>query len=268
MTKTLPVLALAFMIAGAAACTTRADIEKVPIGTEVDLTRQDGGVVRGTLTARDQAAVRIGAGPASRSIPRDQIVDVQAVGQAPVTLPPAARFREYSLPERTRLAVRLNSAVTSDASRVGDPVEATLTGAVIVEGTEVLPAGSVVRGEVEAVQPSHTGKGRARVAILFSSVQVAGRDDACAITARVDLTAASSHDNDVARIVIPAAGGAILGGLLGGGKGAVIGTVIGGGVGTAVVLTTPGRQVQLPRGTALSLSLGQPTDVRVPINRM
>jgi hypothetical protein len=34
-----------------------------------------------------------------------------------------------------------------------------------------------------------------------------------------------------------------------------------------VVLSTPGQEIRLPRGTALTLPLDQAVDVRVPINR-
>ena len=137
----------------------------------------------------------------------------------------------------------------------------------VVDGTEVLPAGSIVRGEVAAVQSAGKVKGRASLALLFSSVSVAGRDERYPIAARVALVAPATKGKDVAKIAIPAAGGAIIGGLIGGKKGAAIGTAIGGGGGAAVVLSTAGPQIRLPRGTVLSLPLDRAVDVRVPIIR-
>ena len=61
------------------------------------------------------------------------------------------------------------------------------------------------------------------------------------------------------------AGGAIIGGIVGGKKGAAIGTAVGGGAGTAVVLTTRGPQIRLDGGAVLSLPLEQGVEVRVPI---
>ncbi len=267
MMKMLPTFALTLMIAGAG-CANRVDLEKVPVGTQVEVTRQDGGVVRGTLAARDDKIVKVKVGSASRSVPRDQIADVQLVDETtPAALPAIAKFREFTLPEGTKLAVRLDSAVGSDSSRVEDPIEATLTDAVVVDGTEVIPAGSVVRGEVVAVHSAGKVKGRARLALLFSSVSVAGRDERYPIAARVDLMAPATKGKDVAKIAIPAAGGAIIGALLGGKKGAAIGTAIGGGAGATVVLSTRGPQIRLPRGTVLSLPLDRAVDVRVPINK-
>ncbi len=85
--------------------------------------------------------------------------------------------------------------------------------------------------------------------------------------ARLQHTAPSTKGDDAKKIGIPAAGGAILGAILGGKKGAGIGAVIGGGAGTAVVLTTSGREVRLPRGTGLMVALDEAIDVRVPIKR-
>ena len=193
---------------------------------------------------------------------------MQLVDEAtPTPLPAIAKFREFTVPEGTKLAVRLDSAVASDSSRVEDPVEATLTEAVVVDGSEVLPAGAVVRGEVAAVQPAGKVKGRASLALRFSSVSVAGRDERYPIAARVDLLAPATKGEDAAKVAIPAAGGAIIGGLIGGKKGAAIGTAVGGGAGAAVVLSTAGEQIRLPRGAALSLPLDQAVDVRVPINQ-
>jgi hypothetical protein len=65
------------------------------------------------------------------------------------------------------------------------------------------------------------------------------------------------------KIGAPAAGGAIIGGIVGGKKGALIGTAAGGGAGTAVVLSTRGKEVRLSRGAVLKLRLSEPLTVRV-----
>ncbi|MDO8794103.1 MAG: hypothetical protein Q7J25_05735 [Vicinamibacterales bacterium] len=263
--KRLSTLALASVIA-AAGCGSSVDVEKVPVGAEVEVIRQDGGVVRGTLAERDERTVKVDVGSASRSVPREQIAEVRVVDEAkPTPLPPIARFREFTLPEGAKLVVRLDSAVGSDTSRVEDPVEAILSDAVVVDGVDVLPAGSVVRGNVAAAQPAGKVKGRASLALRFTSVSVAGRDERSAIMARTDMLAPATRGEDAAKIGIPAAGGAIIGGIIGGKKGAAIGTAVGGGGGAAVVLSTSGEEIRLARGALLTLSLDQAVEVRVPI---
>jgi hypothetical protein len=225
-------------------------------------------VVRGTLAARDEGTVKVDAGPTSRSIPRNEIAELRVVDPVkPTPLPAVAKFRELTLPEGTKLAVRLGSAVGSDTSRVEDPVEATLSEAVVVDGIDVFPVGSVVKGEVAAVQPAGKVKGRASLALRFTSIAVTGRDEPSAIVARTSLQASSTKGEDAAKIGIPAAGGAIVGGIIGGKKGAAIGTAVGGGAGTAVVLSTTGDEIRLARGAALTLTIERAIDVRVPITR-
>jgi hypothetical protein len=266
MMKILTTFALALMLAGAG-CSNRVDLEKVPVGAEVRVTRQDGGLVEGTLAARDDTTVKVKVGPATRSVPRDQIADVQLVTETPAPLPAIARFREFMVPAGTRLVVRLESAAGSDSSRTGDPIEATLTDAVMVGGTEVLPPGSLVRGEVAAAGPGGKVKGRASLELRFRSITVAGRDGQYPIAAHVSWLAPATKGKDAAKIAVPAAGGAIIGALIGGGNGAAIGAAIGGGGGTAVVLSTRGPQIRLARGTALLLPLVEAVDIRVPIKK-
>jgi len=266
MTKTLITCALALTIA-AAGCTKKVDLEKVPVGTEVQVTRQDGGVVQGTLAARDEKTVKVKVGTVNRSVPREQVAVVQVVADAPAPLPPIAKFREFTLPAGTALAVRLESAVGSDSSRAGDSIDATLTDAIVLDGTEVIPPGSVIRGEVASAESAGMVKGSASLALRFTSIAVAGRDERYPIAARVSWAAPTTKGKDAATIAVPAGAGAIIGGIVGGKKGAAIGAAIGGGGGAAVVMSKSGPQIRLPAGSALSLPLDSAVDVRVPIKR-
>jgi hypothetical protein len=253
----------------AAACTRgpSVDVETVPVGTQVAVTKEDGGVVQGKLTERDVKAVKVDVGRSVRTVPRETISDVRVVpAETPVVLPPTARFREYTVEEGTAIHVRLDTAVSSATSKVEDAVEGTLTRALIVDGTTVAPVGSRVRGEVTAVQPSPK-KGSASLAFRFNTLNIPGHDDPYAIVAGINRVAPSEKKDDAITIGAPAAAGAIVGGIIGGKKGAVIGAVVGGGAGTAIVLTTPGKDISLPSGTEVTMTLKNPVDIRVPINK-
>lgn len=268
MTKML--LSFALVLSSVCAgCANPPDVEKLPVGSDIELTRQDGGVIRGKLAARDEKAVQLESSTSMRSVPREEIADVRVVDETKpaAPLPPVARFREFTVPAGTKLVVRLNTAVASDTSRIEQPVEATLTNAVVIDGTTIIPAGSAVGGEVASVEGSGKVKGRARLALRFHSISVDGHDAPYRIAARVDRLAPATKGEDAAKIAIPGAAGAIIGGIAGGKKGAAIGGAIGGGAGTAVVLSTTGEEVRLPRGTVLTLPLDQPIEVRVPIER-
>ena len=267
MTRVCRTLISLLLLGAGAGCSRAVDLEQVPIGTAVDVTRQDGGVVRGTLTSRDDRNVQLATGPATaRSVRRDQIADVQLVDDAARPLPAAAKFREVIVPEGTGLVVRLDSSLGSDTSHVNDPVEATLTEAVVVDGVDILPAGTVVTGAVTTADSSANVSGRASLAVRFRSL--VSRDETYALSATVHQTAASTKVSDARTIGIPAAGGAIIGAIVGGKKGAGIGAVIGGGAGAAVVLTSAGSELRWPRGTELSIALDEDLTVRMPIARV
>jgi hypothetical protein len=245
-------------------CSTRVDPDKVPVGTAVQVTRQDGGLVEGTLAARDEKTVTVKAGRTARTVPRGEIADLKVITPDRPAEPPAvAKFREFTVPEGTPLKLTLETAVSSETSNVGDAVEARLAEAVRVDDVEVVPAGSVVRGTVTAAQSAGKVKGRASLALHFESVEV--RQERYVMSAGIAVEAASTKKKDAAKIGIPAAAGAVIGGIIGGGKGAAAGAAIGGGGGTAVVLMTEGKPVAFGAGASITVTLAKAVDVRVPL---
>lgn len=176
----------------------------------------------------------------------------------------ATAAREVTLPVGTRLPVVLDTGVGSDTSRVEQPVQAHIARAVVVNGQTVLPAGTRVSGVVTDARRSGKVKGLAHVGVRFNSLTPRGDDERYQIrTAAVGRTAPSTKKKDALEIGAPAAGGAIIGALVGGKKGAAIGTAAGGGAGTAVVLSTRGKEVHLPKGSALTLRLSAPVTIRI-----
>src|SRR5438105_557086 len=100
----------------------RKDVDQVPVGSEVQVTRQDGGLVEGTLSGKDETAVRVSNGPTTRSVPRKEIAEVRVPAPAPVPEsaapapagerarvtrpepPPRATFREVTVPAATKIS--------------------------------------------------------------------------------------------------------------------------------------------------------------------
>jgi hypothetical protein len=193
------------------------------------------------------------------------LAPLPTAGGAGAAARPAPAWRELVVPAGTQLEIRLDEAVASDTSRVEEAVRATLVDTVEVHGVTAIPAGSAVTGNVTKARRSGKVKGVAELAIRFDSVRPAGGEARYGVrTGLVTRRAATTRKKDALSIAAPAAGGAILGGLLGGKKGALIGTTIGGGAGTAVVLSTRGKEVRLPRGAILAIKLLEPVTVRVP----
>lgn len=255
------------LVATAACGTTEgADLEKIPVGSEVALTRQDGGVVQGRLTERDASTVKVAVGSTVRTVPVTDVAVAQVVDDTtPVALPAAAKFREYTVPAGTTLSVTLTTGADSRTAKVGQEVSGTLTEGLTVDGVTVVPAGSVVSGVVTAAEPSGKVKGRASLSLTFRTLQVEGHDGAYTIDADKSFVANATKTDDAAKIAVPTVGGAVIGGIIGGKKGAVIGGVVGGGAGTAVVLTTTGDEVTLSPGTTLKTDLTAPVEIKVPI---
>ena len=187
---------------------------------------------------------------------------VATTGHADAADAPA--WREVTIPAGTALAVVLDTPVTSATSRVEDHVTAHLARSLSVHGETVLAEGTRVSGAVTDATRSAKVKGRAHVAVRFDTLTPRGDDRRYTIhTASVGRTAPGTKKKDALEIAAPAAGGAIIGALIGGKKGAVIGTAAGGGAGAAVVLSTRGKEVSLPKGSALMLRLSQPLTIRV-----
>jgi len=256
------------------ACNRGADIDKLPAGSEVNVTRADGGVVHGNLVRADADAVVLTSRGEEETVARRDIADVRVVpagaagtARDDAALPPSARFRDVHVPAGTELSVALDTSVASDVSHSGDPIRATLRDPILIDGASAVPAGAIVSGVVSSAQPSGKVSGRASLSLTFDRLEVAGGDAPYAIEATFSRTAAATKGEDAKKIGVPAVGGAILGGIFGGKKGAVIGGAVGGGAGTAVVLSTSGDEVRVPRGTALTLHLDHAVSVHVPLRR-
>jgi hypothetical protein len=172
--------------------------------------------------------------------------------------------RDVTIPSGTVLRLRVTRGFGSDFSRVEDPVTATLAQSIVIGGDTVLPAGSRVSGYVSDARRSGKVKGRGRVAVRFTRIVHADESETYAMSTRPWVAVApATKKKDAMTIGIPAAGGAVVGALVGGKKGAGIGAAAGGGAGTAVVLTTRGKDVRIGRGAILRVRLRQPLTVRM-----
>ena len=143
MTRALTTVAIAGL-ALAGACSRAPGIDEVPVGSHVQVTREDGALVEGRLTARDPEAVRVDVGPTTRAVPRREIADFRIKGSsASEPLPAVAKFREVTMPETTKLAIRLDTAVSSATTSVETPIRGQIVEAVVVDGVTAIPIGSV-----------------------------------------------------------------------------------------------------------------------------
>jgi hypothetical protein len=170
---------------------------------------------------------------------------------------------DLTLPAGTILPVTLETTVGSDISRVESPVHAHLRHAVTLHGVEVLPIGAAISGHVTAAQRPGKVKGRGYVAMRFTTLDTPGHGASPISTATVSHMAPATKEKDAVEILAPAAGGAVIGRLVGGQSGAAAGAAIGGAAGTGYVLSTRGKEARISKGAALSVKLTAPLTVRV-----
>ena len=182
----------------------------------------------------------------------------------PPPAPPQPRVVRVTVPEGTEVHMTLASEVGSATSQVGDRVTGTTTEAVVIGDRVAIPAGSTVHGQVTGVDPAKKGlkiseKGGA-VALEFTRVTTPSGDS---VPMSGSLTSVASSKGKTAGIIGgSAAGGAILGKIIGGHtKDAAIGAVIGGGIGTGIAAGTKGKEVVLPAGTDLAITLNKPMTI-------
>ena len=127
-------------------------------------------------------------------------------------------------------------------------------------GKVVVPAGSKVVLKVTAIKPSDSKSDKTGTLTLDAvAVDMNGKELPIVATisgVKTSLQGRGTDANDVAKVAGGTAAGAIVGRVLGGSsKGAIIGGIIGGAVGAQRAVETKDRDVVLPQGTAVTLTL-------------
>jgi hypothetical protein len=87
------------------------------------------------------------------------------------------------LPAGTEIQIRLKTKVATPTSKAKDPVEAVVIAPVMVEGQFAVPAGAVVRGDVEKAAQSTKPDERSSLLLTFSEIEIDGAK--LKLTARV-----------------------------------------------------------------------------------
>jgi hypothetical protein len=156
-----------------------------------------------------------------------------------------------------------NAELRSHKNKVGDTVTATIGSDVKDNsGRVVIPAGSEVVLKVTAIKESENRSDKTGTLTLQpTSVSMNGQSYPISATIEGVTTELQGRGTNVGDVAKPAAGaavGAVVGRVLGGStKGAIIGGVLGGAVGAQRAVETKDRDVVLPQGTTVTLSLDE-----------
>lgn len=171
----------------------------------------------------------------------------------------------------TRIRVRMNETLTSKTAQVGDSFTTTVTEPVYSSsGAVVIPVGSTVTGRINAVTKAKKGGDPGSIDVAFNRVRLPNGTSRNINGSLTDLDTdkaksdnegtASGDDRKNDKIIFiggGAAGGAVLGAAIGGGKGALIGGLLGAGAGLLGERLTKGEDAQVKSGTEFGVYLNQ-----------
>jgi hypothetical protein len=173
--------------------------------------------------------------------------------------PPAPT--SVTVPAGKVLTIQLADGVGSKISQPGQNFSGSLSRAVLVNGQEVIPAGSRVEGQVVDAKPMGHFAGGALLSLKLDSITVDGQQ----LPVRTATLTQTLKGKGKRTAVIAGGGaglGALIGGLAGGGKGAAIGAAAGGGAGTAGSAYTGNKEIILPAESAVAFTLKAPLTIR------
>ena len=178
---------------------------------------------------------------------------------------------QASLPTGTAVKMKLENTLTTFSSKAGDPFQARVTEAVVVNGKTVIPVGATVQGRVTKTSETRRIAGKPTIAIFPENLVLPNGDRFMLNATLVDTNLrggtdvnqegqfkGAGHDGkDLTEVGLGTGGGMLIGGLAGGGKGLLIGGAIGA---TATISHWLGkhRSAMLPAGTELVMELSRP----------
>jgi hypothetical protein len=187
----------------------------------------------------------------------------------PVATKPKAKPRPQPQPAPAPLALAsgtliptaVDQEINSSRNKKGEIVTTTVSSDVTdSRGRVIIPAGSKVTMTITEIRESENkGDQTGKLTLTPTEVAIGGRSYALTASAEAldrQLKDRKTNAGDVAKVGAGAAIGALAGRVIGGNtKGAVIGGVIGGAVGTQRAVETQDRDVVVPAGSRVQLTL-------------
>ena len=216
----------------------------------------DGRLLEGDFIGSSNGIIMFDTGEGIEAFPEDEVVGM--FFSAGVATAEAMNDDEpgdtITVPTGTRLVIRMSDTIDSSRHGAGHRFRAQLDGAVVIDGTTVIPRGTQLQGLVTDANQARRVAGSSNLAVLFTDVIL---NDEFIPIATGELSA--QGDNEAGRTVGRTARAAALGGLIGGSSGARTGAAVGAGAS----IITSGGSINIPRGTIVETVLTQPVTVRI-----
>jgi hypothetical protein len=182
-----------------------------------------------------------------------------ASAPAPLLPPPPPEPVKLTAPAGAPVVVTVTEQLSASKNNVGDTFTGVLAQSVkTAGGATVFPRGARVVGTVVAAKGQGRFKGSGALGIQVTSIS--GRSVS---VSSYEKEQKGKGKRSAGFIGGGAGGGALIGGLAGGGKGALIGGLIGAGAGTAGAAFTGNKDVVIPSESTVTFHLTAPVTVTV-----
>ncbi len=225
------------------------DLQRVPVDSSATLA--DRSTSSGASVATEAAPL-----PAPKPQPKPKATPKPKPKPAPAPTPVV-----HALASGATLSATADREISSKTDKAGQTFTATVANDVAdASGTVVIPAGSKVTLTIAEIHESENkGDKTGKLSLTPTSVEIGGTSyslDASAVALDRMLRDRKTNAGDVAKVGAGTAAGAIVGRVIGGNtKGAVIGGIIGGAIGTQRAVETQDRDVVVPAGSRVELTL-------------
>ncbi len=190
------------------------------------------------------------------------------------TSPTRRTHLKIVVPEGTRILAKLQDYISTAANERGDSFKAVVTEDVFVGEKVAIPQGTIIEGVIGKVKRPGRIKGRAELSFRFDRLRLKNGEVIPISATLTGIGGEGKMKNDEGTFEGPgtkghdakvvagtAAAGTVIGAIAAGGKGGLIGATIGGLAGLAGVLSTRGKDIELPAGTIVEISLDRPITI-------
>ena len=214
----------------------------------------DGTLLEGDFVGSSNGIVMFNTGESIEAFPEDEVVGIFLSSGVATAMEMASSSgpSTIQIPSGTRLVLRISNAIDSRRQGAGHRFRGQLEGAVVVDGVNAAPRGSVVHGVVTQARQAGRMTGSSELAIEFTDLMI--NDQLFEIaTEGLQAQGGSEAANTAGRTARAAA----IGGLIGGRSGLRTGAKVGAGAS----LLTSGQRISIPAGTIVETRLRVPVTV-------
>jgi hypothetical protein len=244
----------------ASADSANRDLQLAPVDTTAELNDRPSADTATVATATP-APAPAEAKPAPKPKPKPAAPAPAPTPAAAAPTAPAPAPAPSSLAAGTSFSATTDAEIRSNKNKVGDQVTATVAKDIKdAAGRVVIPAGSQVTLQVTAIKESEN-KGDTTGTLTLKPTTIAINGVSKPLPASISgvstkLEGRKTNAGDIAKVGVGTGVGAVVGRVIGGStKGAIIGGIIGGAVGTQRAVETKDRDVVVPQGTTVTLTL-------------